>query len=164
MDNVFILKRMIAGSIVVLMLAVSAVAAACDLACGFAEAQADCHSARITTGNSSDAYVEMSGMSGMTMPDELNAGRAAISSALDMEMHHARIGQMGPCERQFCNDEGAAYISRSVRRDAPALRIGLAVECLPRMGPIYAGFYDARDGIARFRSGDRVPLRILLRV
>jgi hypothetical protein len=159
---------MLAGSIIVPILFVSSMAAACDIACGFAKAQADCHSARMNIRDSAAASMPMSddGMAGMAMPPEPGAtlaGQETISATLQMETHHARIGQMGPCERQSCN-EYAAYISKSTRHDAPRFRAALTVVSLSRMAQLQTSFYDPRDGIPTFSPGDRVPLRTTLRI
>jgi len=167
-DDIVNLKRMLAGLIIVLMLSVSSMAAACDLSCGFAKAQADCHSSRMKSQDSSAAGMEMSGtgMDGMTMPPESSAslpGPGATFSSSHMEMHHALMGEMGPCERESC-DEYGAYISKLTRHDASQFRAALTVVSLPRMAQLQASFYDPRDGIATFSPGDRVPLRTTLRI
>jgi hypothetical protein len=155
------LKRTIVGSIVVLMLAVSSMAGACDISCGFA--QADCHSVQMKASTAAEMEMSGNGMADMAMPPESGAvpsDRASISFSLNMEMRHARLGQMGPCERQSCNDY-AAYISRSFRRNAPQFRTALAVARLPRPT---VSFYEARDGIARLSPGSRMPLPTTLRI
>jgi hypothetical protein len=167
-DRIVNLKRMLAGSIVVLMLLVSSMAAACDLSCGFAKARADCHSVRMNTLESAAADMEMSdtGMSGMAMPPESSAtipDQGAASFTFHIEMHDALIGEMGPCERQSCNEYGA-YISKSTRHDASQFRAALTVVSLPRMALLQTSFYDLRDGVATFSPGDGVPLRMTLRI
>ena len=161
-------KRMLAGSIVILILAVSSMAAACDLRCGFAEAQADCHSMRMKAGDSSVAEIEtrdaeMAGMAMSPEPSASLADRAAVSSALVMEMHHARIGEMGRCERHSC-DEFAACILKSVRHDGSKSRITLAVVPSPVTAHLQTIAHEAGNRITLFNPGDRVPLLVALRV
>jgi hypothetical protein len=167
-ESIVTLKRMLAGSIVILMLAVSSMAAACDLSCGFAEAQADCHSMRMKAGDSSVADMRTSDteMGGMAMPPESSAtlpDRVAISPALRTEMRHARIGEMGPCERQSCN-EFAAYILKSACQDGSQSRIDPAIASLPLAAQLQTTFHDAGDGITTYSPGDRGPLLVALRI
>lgn len=158
-------KRMLAGSIVILMLAVSSMAAACDLRCGFAEAQADCHSMRMKAGDSSVADMETSdtGMAMSPEPSASLADRATISSALIMEMHHARIGEMGRCERHSC-DEFAAYILKSVRHDGSQSRIAMAVVPSPVIAHLQTILHEAGNRITAFNFGDHVPPLVALRI
>jgi len=160
-------KRMIAGSIAALLLAVTSMAAACDLSCAFAMASSDCHASESTTASagSSDAMARMDmggmDMSGMAMPGVSDSATSpSISSA---KAAHPSIGDMGPCERQSC-DKGSFVFAKAGRSGT-----GRINSILPAAKNVSAGaapriFYGARDDGAHFPSFKASPLSTILRI
>jgi hypothetical protein len=104
------LRRAFASSMVVLLLSLSALAAACDVNCSFPWAHSGCHLRQSALLNSSSGKMNMSGMdmSGMTMPVESPDGDSqSISAITNGKSDHPSIGEMGPCERQSCGEDSA---------------------------------------------------------
>lgn len=162
------MRHIFAGLIVALLLSVSSLAAACDLSCSFPQAQADCHSAQMGTGDSMKADIQMGDMTmaGMAMPAMANAGptdQQIISTLPQPEIHHGLIGAMGPCERQSC-DQGATDSFKSTHTIAAHFHTILAVAHSPSVDGLQSVFYDARANFSAFRPDRRVPLNISLRI
>ena len=106
------LRRIFAGLLTALLFCVTSWAAACDLSCGFALFQTDCHLSRPETRNSMPAGTKMDGaMEGMSMPDMGDGGarnQQSLSVASLGMAGHAAIDAIGPCERQSCDLETVA--------------------------------------------------------
>ena len=160
------IKRIFAGTIALLMLSVSSMAAACDLSCSFAQRQSDCHVRDAKRLGSTDASMRVDDMAmdGMAMPDLAGGEDQAAAAAKAQGMpSHPSIGEMGPCERQSC-DSASAVSGRTVRTAAPQFHLVLA--------PIEAAlahraslvFHDARDDVATFLPRDGSPLVSSLRI
>jgi hypothetical protein len=164
------MKRTIAGSIAALLLAVTSMAAACDLSCAFAMASSDCHASESTTASagSADAMagMDMGGMdmSGMAMPGVSDSATPPSTSDMSpAKGAHPSIGDMGPCERQSCDKGSFVFVkagrsaARSVQAAPPALRVSL-----PAIG--LQIFHGARDDAAPFSSLRATSLSVVLRV
>jgi hypothetical protein len=163
-------KRTIAGSIAALLLAVTSMAAACDLSCAFAMASSDCHASESTTASagSADAMagMDMSGMdmSGMAMPGVSDSATSpSISEMSPAKAAHPSIGDMGPCERQSC-DKGSFVFAKAGRSGTG--RINSILPAAKNASDVAAPriFYGARDDGARFPSFKASPLSTILRI
>ena len=162
------MKRMFAGSIIVLLLSVSSFAMACDVSCGLSQLQSDCHSARLASQNSFSTDTKMDGMEmdGMAMPATSNDRSADLQIVLapfPSDAHHAFVGEMGPCERQSC-DQDASDISKSTRIITPQFHTLLTIVHFPQVDGLQTIFYNPREDIAVFDPNHRFPLSISLRV
>jgi hypothetical protein len=160
------IRRIIAGSIVALLLSVSSLAAACDLSCAFPSMSADCHSGQTEPQNSSPGGMKMDGMSmaGMTMPEiGSDASQRTVSAISPTNASHPTIGEMGPCERQSCDSDTpvSARMTRSIDAQFHSILANtetLRAICAPTL------VHDARDDIAHYRPSGRSPLHLSLRV
>lgn len=162
------LKRLLTSSFIVLVLAASSGAAACDISCLFTIGCVDCQTVRLKTGDCAAAHMKMSGngMAGMVKTPDSTTTRfeqSAISSTFHAEMHDALVGETGPCDRQ-CRSEYVADVSKSTRHDAPKFRTALAVVKLPLTARFQTPSNDSRNGIVPHGPADRVPLLITLRI
>ncbi len=161
-----IIRRTLAGSIVALLLSVSPLAAACDLSCAFASMNSDCHSGQAETQDSAANAMNMEGVSmdGMTMPQmaesQSHPGASAIS---EPNASHPTIGEMGPCERQGCDDGSAVSAKASGPADSH-FHFSLAINETPRVDSAPPDFHDVRDDVAQHRQRDGIPLPISLRI
>lgn len=159
-------RRIFAVSIVALLLSVSTLAAACDLSCAFTAMSWDCHTEQTEDQYSAPGGASMDGMSmaGMTMP-EMGYGEVqqAVSGNSRTKASHASIGEMGPCERQACDNDSAVAVKAS-RSVAPQLHSILVAAETSRGVVASAYFHDARDDIAHYRPLDGSPLQLSLRV
>src|SRR6266700_2390525 len=103
-------RRIFAGSVVLLLVAVSAVAAACDLSCAFASMSSDCHARQNGVQDSPSSGMNRNGMNmpGMAMP-EIAHGEdlPSVSAMAESKSGHPSVQEMGACERQAC-DSGSA--------------------------------------------------------
>jgi hypothetical protein len=161
-----IVRRIFAGSIVALLLSVSSLAAACDLSCAFASMSSDCHSEQAAAQDSAPGGMAMNGMSmaGMTMPGMAGGGgQPANSVAARANTSHPSIGEMGPCEKQNC-DNGSAVSAKTTRSVDSHSHSLLAVAGTPRADGALPFFHDARDDIAHYRTLDASPLHLSLRI
>jgi hypothetical protein len=151
---------------VALLLSVSSLAAACDLSCTFASMNSDCHSEQIETQQSAPGAMKMDGMAmaGMTMPEmAAGEGRQKVSAAAPAITGHPSIGEMGPCEKQAC-DNGSALSARTTRSVDSHSHSFLAVAGTPRADDAPTIFHDARDDVAAFHIRDGSPLHLSLRI
>jgi hypothetical protein len=166
MEIGMMVKRIIAGSIVTLLLSVSSLAAACDLSCAFGGANSDCHSQETPFQDSANAGMKMDGMdmAGMTMLDiskgESQQPDSAISSPTP---GHPLIGEMGVCEKQPCYD-GPAIASKTARFVDSQIHSFVAIIEAPGTEVSLPFSYDARDDIASYRPLDLNPLQLTLRI
>jgi hypothetical protein len=159
-------RRILAGSIVALLLSVSSLAAACDLSCAFPSMSADCHLEQTEPQNSLSGSMKMDGMAmaGMTMPEMgSGASQQTVSAISRTNAGHPSIGEMGPCERQSCDSDSAASAMTTRSIDShfhsnPVLAETPGANCAPAL------FHDARDDLARYLPSVGSPLHISLRV
>ena len=160
------IRRIFAGSIVALLLSVSALAAACDLSCAFPSRNADCHSQQTETKGSAPGGMSMDGMAmpGMAMPDMANGeDQQAIPAISRAKTSHPSIGEMGLCERQFC-DGGSAVSTNTGPSVDSRFHTVAAVVVTPRADFALQLFHDARDNVARHYQSDGSPLQLSLRI
>ena len=170
MESEMKVKRTIAGSIAALLLAVTSMAAACDLSCAFAMASSDCHAGESTTGSagSTDAMagMDMGGMdmSGMAMPGvNERVTRPSASEIAPAKAAHPSIGDMGPCERQTCDKGTFVFVKagrsavQRVQAAPPALPVSSLAAGLPIFGDVR---YDAAP-VSPFRTAS---LNSILRI
>ncbi len=159
-------RRLLAGSIVALLFSLSSLATACDLSCTFASVTSDCHSQQAESPDSATGGMGMDGMAmaGMTMPESAGGQDQQNGSAISMaKVNHPSIGEMGPCERQAC-DDGSAVSAGKTRsgesqfHSAPAVKEALSTDSAPTL------FHDARDDIAYDFPSDGSPLHVSLRI
>lgn len=159
-------RRIFAGLIVALLFSLSTLATACDVSCTFASVTSDCHSQQAESPDSSNGGMSLDGMTmaGMTMP-ELAGGQdqqngSAISTA---KVSHSSIGEMGPCERQAC-DDGSAVSTRKTRSgDSRFHSVPVAKETRFTDSALTL-FHGARDDIAYDFPSDGSPLYVSLRI
>jgi hypothetical protein len=160
------IRRIIAGSIVALLLSVSSLAAACDLSCAFPSMSADCHSEQTETQDSSSGGMKMDGMAmaGMTMPEMGRvANQQSFSANSRINASHPSIGEMGPCERQSCDSDTpvSARLTRSFDSQFHSILANpetSRANCAPTL------FRDARNDIAHDRQNDGSSLHLSLRI
>jgi hypothetical protein len=160
------IRRIFAGSIVALLLSVSSLAAACDLSCAFASMNSDCHSQQTESQDSAVGAMKMDGMemAGMAMPGMAsNQDQQTVSAISQTRAGHASISEMGPCERQAC-DNGTTVTVKASRSVAPQLLSILAVAETPRAVSAHPHFHGARDDVARYRPLDGSPYLLSLRI
>jgi hypothetical protein len=160
------IRRIFAGSIIALLLSVTSLAAACDVSCAFASMSSDCHAKRIESQDSAPGDMKMDGMAmgGMTMPAIASSGdQPAVSTPAHPKASHPSIGEMGPCERQAC-DNGSAIFAKTTRSGDLHLHSILAGTETPRAEGALKLFHDARDNIAHYRPSDGSPLQLSLRI
>jgi hypothetical protein len=160
------IQRIFTGSIAALLLAVSPLAAACDLSCAFPSMNSDCHSGRAESQDSASGGMKMDGMAmaGMTMPKMAGSEeQQAVSAISRANMAHHSIGEMGPRERQAC-DSGSAVSAKSSRFINSQLHSMVASTETPRPDGALALFRDARDAIALHPLRAGIPLHLNLRV
>src|ERR1700683_4458294 len=111
------IKRIFAGSIVALLLSAASLAAACDISCAFASMNSDCHSGKTEPPDSAAGGMKMDGMemAGITMPEMAGGeGQQAVNTAALAIIAHPSIGEMGPCQKQAC-DNGFAVSAKTTR-------------------------------------------------
>lgn len=156
------MKRIVAGLIVALLLAVTSVAAACDLSCAFGVADSDCHASAESSQFAMDpAAMSMSGMdmAGMAMPEiATDLGQPPSSNISRAKAAHPTVGDMGPCERQSCekNTFVATKAGRSSVAQVSAVQAvsdGHAFDGIPQL------LHGACDKPARIElpSANRLP-------
>jgi len=100
----------------------------------------------------------------MTMPGMAGGeGQQGVSSATLANVAHPSIGEMGPCEKQNC-DNGSAVSAKTTRSVDSHFHSLLAVAGTPRGDDALTIFHDARDDIAHYRTLDASPLQLSLRI
>ena len=160
------MRRIFAGSIAALLLSVSPLAAACDLACAFATVTSDCHSGARGIQDSSSGAMSMDGMvmAGMTMPKtasrKVQAADSAISPAGAV---HPSIGDMGLCEKQAC-DSTSAVSTKATRSVVSHFNSLSALIEAPRAEVAQLPIHNARDDIAASSVHTGTPLPLNLRI
>ncbi len=162
-----ILRRILAGSILALLLSASSLGAACDLSCAFASMNSDCHSARADSEASESGSMNMAGMAmaaGMIMPEMGGSqDQQAIPVISEAKPQHTSIGAMGPCEKQAC--DGSSTISARMNGSSDSrFHLIPAVSETPRAVGAQTLFRDARDDVANDHLKDESPLHLSLRI
>lgn len=161
-----IVRRMFAGSIVALLLSVSPFAAACDVSCAFTATSSDCHSQQTESQDLAPADMKMDGMAmaGMTMPGMAKGeDQQAVPAISRLKASHPSIGEMGPCERQAC-DNGSAVFAKTIRSGDSHFHSILAIAGTPRADGALTLIRGARDEIATHQVRDGSPLHLRLRI
>ena len=160
------IRRTFAGSVVVLLLSVSPLAAACDLSCAFASTNSDCHSPQTKSQDSVSGGMKMDGMimDGMTMPEMSNGEVPQVASAISApNARHPSIGEMGPCERQSCDTSSTASAKTSRSLDLHWYSLQAVTKTF-RDGDVLTLFRGARDDIAPGHPSDESPFQLSLRI
>jgi hypothetical protein len=160
------IRRTLASSIVGLLLAVSPLAAACELSCAFSSMKSDCHSAQSDSQVLSSAGMKTDGMSmaGMDMPEAPGEmGQPADSAISRAHAAHPSMGDMGPCEKQAC-DGGSAVTAKSSRFGDSHFQIVFVATRTPRADVTPILFRIARDEITPQFSAAGSPLHLNLRI
>jgi hypothetical protein len=160
------IRRIFAGTIVALLLSVASLTAACDLSCAFASMNSDCHSAQTESQDAAVGGMKMDGMemAGMNMPETAGGdGQQAVSAAALPSVAHPSIGEMGPCEKQNC-DNGSAVSTKTTRSVDSLSHSLLAVAGAPCADDALTMFRGARYDVASFPIRDGSPLHISLRI
>jgi hypothetical protein len=160
------IRRIFAGSIVLLLLSVSPIAVACDLSCAFAPMNSDCHSRQTRLQASPSSEMNMAGMSmaGMTMPETAGGenSRSVFAMAGGMR-NHPRVGEMGLCERQSCDNGPAVSASANLSVDF-RFHSSPAFMGILRATNASTHFLDTRDDIAFHRRRAASPFHPTLRI
>jgi len=154
------------GSIVALLLSVTSLAAACDVSCAFVSMSSDCHAKQTESQDSAPGGMKMDGMAmaGMTMPEMASGeGQQDVPAISQSKASHPSIGEMGPCERQAC-DNGPAVFAKTTRSGDSQFHSMLAVAETPRAVGAITLFHDARDDLATHQVRDAIPLPLSLRI
>ena len=169
--DVLKMKRVFAGSMVALMLSVSAFAASCDLSCGFASSRSDCHTQNTQVQPSVTADVNMDmPMAGMQMPGMPATGTrnqtASQISVFEMSReipHHASFVDIGACERQSCSEDQAvaARVNPSTMSHCD-VTWAVAHSCYVDRFP--ATFHDGGDDISQGVRESHSPPVLTLRI
>jgi hypothetical protein len=160
------IRRTFAGSIVALLLSVTSLAAACDVSCAFASMSSDCHAKQSESQDTAAGGMKMDGMAmaGMTMPEiAISGDQPAVSAPSHAKASHPSIGEMGPCERQAC-DNGSAVFAKTPRPGDTQLHSLSASPEIPLAEDLLRLFHDARNDIARYRPSDGSPIHPSLRI
>ncbi len=157
------IRRILAGSILALLLTMCPLAAACDLSCAFASMTSDCHAQQTETQNSPSGNMKMDGMEGMggmNMPgmsgsDSRNQPMASGPSR-PMPIH-AAVADIGSCERQSCDPAPVVAFkgSHAAAAKSGAIR---ALTGFPHIASLQTATRDARDSLD---CHDRVAHRLL---
>jgi hypothetical protein len=162
------LRRIFTVSLTTLLLCVTSWAAACDLSCGFAPFQPDCHFSQPGARNSMLAGTKMDGvMEGMSMTPVGDGGamnQQSLSVASLGMVGHAAIDAMGPCERQSCDLE-AVPAARATHYLASLSNVASGFASTTQtVSGLQALFRNPQNENAGFGLHGRIPLSISLRV
>jgi hypothetical protein len=159
---------MFAGSIVALLLAASSLAMACDLSCEFASMNSDCHAEQTEPQDSASGGMKMDGMAmdGMTMPQmsgDYSRNQQMVSAPRRTRPLHAKVVDMGTCERQTCDQASTLAVKANhgttAKSDAVFIHNGF-----PRIASLQTVFLDARDCLARLGPVVHAPRSLSLRI
>jgi hypothetical protein len=157
------MKRVFAGSLTALLLCVSSWAAACDLSCGFASLQADCHSPQMAAKESDPAGMTMAGMAMPEMDGARPTNQRAFSSTSQGMPVHAALVDMGVCEHQSC-DQAQALAAKGNHSTAAQPDTIWTVVGFPGMDSVQTAFHGARDDLAPLSPAIHSPLSVSLRI
>jgi len=103
-------------------------------------------------------------MDGISMPGMAHGPEQKAASAISGVMpNHPSIGEMGPCEKQSCDDDSAvsANASRSFTSQHELILTTGEIPCAHSAPPLLR---DARDDIATHEILDGSPLHLSLRI
>ena len=157
------IRRLFAGSIVALLLAVSSLAAPCDLSCAFAPRKSDCHAQQTEAQNSPSGDMNMAGMNMAGMSGGESMNQQLVSAPSPTLPVHAGVVDMGTCERQSCDPAPVP----AVKANHPATATSDLVCTLagfPGIGSLQTASHDARNDLARVAQVVHAPLSVSLRV
>jgi hypothetical protein len=157
---------MFAGSIVALLLSVSSLSAACDVSCAFASMNSNCHSQQTESQDSAAVGMKMDGMSmaGTTMPEMASGENQQMHfAAARVNIGHPSIGEMGPCEKQACDDSSAVSAKTSNFIDSRFHTIFAVTETARADGALTL-IRDVLNDIAKYHDRDGSPLHLSLRI
>jgi hypothetical protein len=157
------IRRISAGSLVVLLLCVSSYAAACDLSCGFALFRSDCHSPEMAAADSGASGMTMVGMRMAERADENSTDQQIGSSPQKAMPAHTVLADMGACERQSC-DQTQALASKADHSTAPQFETISTDAKSPSMESLQAAFHESRHDIPFFSPFVDGPLDVSLRI
>jgi hypothetical protein len=158
-----LIHRIFAGALTALMLSVFSLSAACDLSCAFPQGHSDCHSMRMESQQSGSDDTAMPGMVMTGMMDAGSGNQEITVAAQKTAATHAVIGEMGPCERQSCEQPQALSAKRN-HSPTGQLETICAVAGFSAIDRLPPTFHEARDGIASLGLGSHSPLNISLRI
>ena len=158
-----IAKRIFAGSLAVLLLCVSYFAAACDLSCGFAQFQSDCHSPQTAPKESVSPEMTMAGMTVPEIPGGSSTNQEIVSSAPQEMPAHAVLVDMGTCEDQSCN-QAHALASKANHSATAQFQTISTVAGFSHMDSLQTAFREALDGIAPLSPIVHTPRHVSLRI
>lgn len=162
------LRRLLAGIVLTMLLSATSAGAACEISCGFAQGGSDCHSPMALSGSADQSASQMDGMdmsmSAMQLPDDSNNdGMATIPALGPLQAGHLAIDEMGPCERQSCDERSVASV-RPAYSFIQQLHANTFVVKMPQIAPTTAFFHDARDDVSFHRARDASSPVIILRI
>jgi hypothetical protein len=156
------IRRILAGTLVALLLCVSSLAAACDLSCGFALFRSDCHSPQMAGRESDSPDMTMAGMAMPEMAADSSAIQQAVTARRAMPVH-AVLVDMGACARQSC-DQAQALASKVNHPTSAQFETISMVAGFSRMESLRVAFHQARDDSAPTRPIVHSCLDISLRI
>jgi hypothetical protein len=157
------IRGIFAVSLVALLLSVSSLAAACDLSCGFALFQSDCHLPGMAAKDSGASDMTMAGMRMAEKAGENSTDQQMGSSPQQAMPAHAVVADMGACERRSC-DQAQALASKADHSAAAQFDTISRVAEFLSMDSLLAAFHECRNDIPLFSpfvySSRDVSLRI----
>jgi hypothetical protein len=152
-----IFRRIFASTAVALLLSASTLAAACDLSCAFPSRISDCHSEQNEARNSPPGGMKMDGLTMPDMPDTSSMHQQSVFEPERTASNHARIGEMGPCEKQSCGDALVLAVKASHPKAAMS-GVVHARSGFPLTASLPPASHNARDDLARFGQVVHVDL------
>ena len=156
-------RRIFAGSLVMLLMYVSSLAAACDLSCGFSLFRSDCHSPEIASADSGPSDITMVAMTMPEMAGENSTERQISSSPKQAMPPHAALADLGACERQSC-DQAQALPSKADHSTAAQFDTISTVAESSCMESLRIACPESRDGSPPFSAFVYSPLDVSLRI
>jgi hypothetical protein len=157
------MRRILAGTLAALLLCVSSLAAACDLSCGFALFQSDCHSPQMAGEESERPEMAMAGVAMPEMAGDSSTNHLMVSSGPQSMPRHAVLAEMGACIRQPC-EQAQTVASKTNHSAAGQFETVSTVSSFSRMESLRAAFQEARGGIAPRLRSVQTPLDVSLRI
>ncbi|HEV2521559.1 MAG TPA: hypothetical protein VGT24_04185 [Candidatus Acidoferrales bacterium] len=162
------IKRILAACHIAMLFSAASLGAACEISCGLPRNSSDCHSPLALAPSSAGPGTQMDGMDmsagEMSMPTLAGADRQTADSVTAApRAGHPSIGEMGPCERQSCDNRSVASV-RSARSNAPQFHSLQLVTYNPQAFGAPPIFRDARDDIAPYSPRDASPPILSLRI
>jgi hypothetical protein len=157
------IRRIFEGALVVLVLCVSSLAAACDLSCGFALFGSDCHSPKMAAADSGHPEMTMVGMTMSEMAGENSTIRPMVFHAPQAMRAHAALSDLGACERQPC-DQGQALASKANHSAAAQFDTVSIITGSAHTENLRAAFHESHDDIPLFNLVVHSPFDVSLRI